>query len=156
MCFFFFHFRDPVYVKSCISSVRLFFHPNRDILCLLIFSIASIKTSGHRIYWKFQEIKIFRFFKKVLITLSRSIFILKHQWHARFILHCLKCYYIFILYLAFVIVPGYFLEPLKIPICCTIQNDWKHHKMRWKFYRTWSNVLAAVNGIHKKRQISVV
>lgn len=71
MCFFFFfpHFKDSVYVKSRISSVGLFFHPNRDIPCLLIFSIfsiACIKTSGYRIcfkHWMFQEMKIFRFFR---------------------------------------------------------------------------------------------
>lgn len=50
--FFFFYPRDSVCVKRCIISTGLFFHPNQDILCLLIFSIASIKTSGDRTHFQ--------------------------------------------------------------------------------------------------------
>lgn len=50
--FFFFYLMDSVYVKRCISSTSLFFHPNQDILHLLIFSIASIKTSGERTHFQ--------------------------------------------------------------------------------------------------------
>lgn len=48
----FFNLRDSVYVKRCISSTGLFFHPHQDILYLLIFSIASIKTSGGRTHFQ--------------------------------------------------------------------------------------------------------
>ena len=36
--------------------------------------------------------------------------------------------------------------------CLLHTSEWLCYKMRWKFYRTWSNDLAAVNGIRNKRQ----
>lgn len=48
MCFLFFIFTLGIHFMLKVVSVLqvYFFHPNQDILYLLIFSIASIKTSG--------------------------------------------------------------------------------------------------------------
>lgn len=55
-----------------------------------------------------------------LITLSILIHNLKTM-HA--FLNFLKDYSIFILYMAFVLLLQYFLEPLRSPVCCTLQSD---------------------------------
>lgn len=56
--FFYICICDSLYVKRCIHPTDLFFHPNQDILYLLIFPIASIKTSGGRTHFQHERFYI--------------------------------------------------------------------------------------------------